>query len=119
MTAVAWMAGTSLASWLAAAAVSGGRARAEIFWGMLGPLVAAAGSWFLAERTYRRDPAALTSLMSAAFFAKLVFFGAYVVGVLRALTLDPTPFVVSFVTYFIGLFVAEALLLRRLFAPKG
>jgi hypothetical protein len=46
---------------------------------------------------------------------KAVFFGAYVVAMLRVLRVRPVPFVVSFTGYFIALHVTEALFLRRLF----
>jgi len=45
-----------------------------------------------------------------------VFFGAYVGVALGVLSLRSMPFVVSFTSYFIALYVAEALCLRRLFA---
>jgi len=35
---------------------------------------------------------------------------------LKGLALTPAPFVVSFMSYFIGLYLIEALALRRLFA---
>jgi hypothetical protein len=44
-----------------------------------------------------------------------VFFGAYVVVMLRVLALRPGPFVASFTSYFIALHMMEALFMRRLF----
>ena len=41
--------------------------------------------------------------------------GSYVVIVLRGLSIRPIPFVVSFTAYFIGLYLVEALYLKRLF----
>ena len=43
-----------------------------------------------------------------------MFFGVYVVVMLRVMMLRPVPFVVSFTAYFITLYAMEALLLRRL-----
>jgi hypothetical protein len=116
MKGVAWMAGGSVASWLAAVAVAGTQVRSELLFGMLGPLVVAVITWVMAEWTYRRNPRALTGLMIAAFGCKLVFFGAYVAVMLRVVHLSPTPFAVSFSSYFIALHVVEALFLQRLFA---
>jgi hypothetical protein len=45
----------------------------------------------------------------------MVFFGAYVAVMLAVLRLRPIPFVLSFTGYFIGLYLMEALYLRRLF----
>ena len=109
------MTGASVASAFAVAAFAGEPAGAAIVAGMVGPLLAASGSWVLAERTFKRNPEALTSLMVAAFAGKMVFFGAYVVMALGVLALRPVPFVASFTSYFIALYLIEALCLRRLY----
>ena len=49
----------------------------------------------------------------------LQFFGAYVAVMLEVIGLRPTVFVVSFTSYFIALYLIEALLLRRLFTKPG
>ena len=116
MTPVWWMVGLSGLSWLVAAALLDTRARIEVLYGMLGPLAMVIGSWILMERAYRRDPQRLTAVMVAAFVAKVVFFGAYVAVMLRVLSLRPRTFVASFTSYFIALYLIEALYLRRLFA---
>jgi hypothetical protein len=115
MKPVAWMVGASIGSCLAAALFVDAGARIELLFGMAGPLVSAAASWVLAERTYRTRPEALTSVMIAAFAAKIVFFGVYVAVLIRVASLRPAPFIASFTAYFIGLLFVEALLLRRLF----
>jgi hypothetical protein len=116
MRPVQWMIGGSVASWLAAAALLGTRTSLEVLCGMIAPLVVATGTWMLTERTYRRNPEQVTSLMILAFGAKLVFFGTYVVVMLNVLSLRPVPFMAGFVGYFIALHLMEALYLRRLFA---
>jgi len=116
MRPVQWMVGGSVTSWLAAAALLGTRTSLEVLCGMIAPLVVAAGTWMLTERTYRRNPEQVTSLMILAFGAKLVFFGTYVVVMLNLLSLRPVPFMAGFVGYFIALHLTEALYLRRLFA---
>jgi hypothetical protein len=108
----------SLAVWLAMANWMDGRTRVAVLVGMCAPLAMAAGTWVLAERTYRANPQALTSLMVGAFGFKLVFFGVYVGAAIGLLALRPVPFVVSFVGYFVALYFAEALLLRRLFSAN-
>ena len=53
----------------------------------------------------------------AAFGAKMVFFGALRGGDARGRwRCRPVPFVASFTSYFIALYLIEALYLRRLFA---
>ena len=111
----AWMTGASVASSFAVAAFLGAQAGAAVIAGMAAPLFAATASWVMAERTFKRNPEALTSLMVAAFAGKMLFFGAYVVMALGVLALRPVPFVASFTSYFIALYMTEALCLRRLY----
>ena len=82
-------------------------------------LVLAASHVVLMERTYRRNPAALTRLMIMAFAAKMMFFGAYVAFVLRMLPVRPIPFVVAFTSAFIVLYSMQAFSLRRLLAGEA
>ena len=116
MKTVAWMLGVSTASWLAAALLLDVPSRNAALFGTVGPLAVAIATWLLAERTYRRDPGALTGLMMAGFAAKMVFFGAYVTLMIKGLSQPAVPFVVSFTGSFIALHLIEALALRRLFA---
>ena len=109
------MVAAGVGTWLAASLVVDARMQRELLYGMVGPLLGVGGSWVAVERTYRRDPQAVTRVMIGAFACKLVFFGAYVVAMLRGLSLSPGPFVISFVSYFCGLYLAEALYLRQLF----
>jgi len=115
MTVVAWMAGASVAAWLTAAVFLEPRARVEVLLGMAGPLLVASASWILTERIYRERPQALTAAMIAAFAFKVIFFGAYVSVMLRVLALRPAPFALSFAGFLAGLYLMEALYLRRLF----
>ena len=112
------MVAASLLSWAGAAALVDRQTSIEILFGMLGPLAAASGTWFLVAWVYRRRPEDLTPLMAAAFVLKIVFFGAYVAVMIRLLQFRPIPFVVSFTSYFIALYLTEALYLRRLFSER-
>lgn len=116
MKAAGWMAAVAVGSALAIAAIAGRGRAVDVLLGMAAPLVATTVSWVMTERIYTRDPGRLTAMMIAGFAAKMVLFGAYVAAVIVALGRDPTPFVVSFTGYFIGLYLIEALLMRRLFA---
>ncbi len=116
MRQVAWMAGSSVVVWMVLLAFLERQTGAAVFAGMLGPLVMACGSWVISERTYNRDPRALTGLLLTAFAFKMVFFGVYVAVMLRALHVQAVPFAVSFSSYFIALHFVEALFLKRLLA---
>lgn len=112
MKPLAWMIGTSLASWLAASAFFGSSVNPEFFLGMAGPLAAASATWWLVERTARAEPERLTNVMVTAFAAKMVFFGAYATVILGVFALRPIPFVASFTGYFVALHLATALTLK-------
>src|SRR5436189_6155510 len=105
-------------SWLVARTFVDKRTSLEILGGMAGPLVAVTLTWLLTERVHQQRPEALMSLMVGAFAVKIVFFGAYVAVMLRVLSLRPAPFIFSFTLYFIGLYLTEALYLRRLIYAK-
>jgi hypothetical protein len=114
MKPLAWMAGLSVGSWLAVTAARAD-ANPEALFGMIGPLLAAGGSWVAVERMHAAAPERVMSVMLTAFMVKMMFFGVYVAGMLRGLELRRTPFVVSFTVYFIALYAMEALFLKRLF----
>lgn len=116
MKQVLWMAAGCVGSWIVAAALLG--RPAETLLGMLGPLVAAAGTWLVVERTHRLDPARLTRVLMTAFGLKMLFFGLYVVAVSRVAGIDLATFGVAFFVYFVVLYVVQAFLLRGLTAPR-
>jgi hypothetical protein len=103
----------SAASWLAVAGLLP-EFSVESFYGMLGPLVAVAATWLLVERTARVNPAGMTTVLLAAFAVKMTFFALYVVLVVTVLDVVLAPFALSFTGYFVSLYAAEAILLRRL-----
>jgi len=114
MNQLAWMVGVSGVAWLLVTVVSAGEANPEVLYGMAGPLAIAGASWITYERVHAVAPERLTNVMIVALAMKMVFFGGYVIVMLRVLALRPIPFVVSFAGYFIALHAMEALFLRRL-----
>jgi hypothetical protein len=119
MKPVASMVAVSLTSWVGVAVIVDRRTSIEVLFGMLGPLAAVSGTWFVAEWIYRQRPSQLMSVMAAAFVLKMVFFGTYVVVMLSVLRFRPVPFVASFTGYFIALYLMEVLYLRRLFSERS
>lgn len=113
---VGWMVAAGLVWWFAATAMFGAASHFATLLGMVGPLAVAIITWRLAEQTYRRNPSALTGLMMTGFVGKMVFFGAYVVVVIKGLSQPAAPFAVSFTGSFIAVYLIEALALRRLFS---
>ena len=114
MTQVAWMAGASVAVWLAVSAIDSDRVNPEALFGMLGPLVGTSVSWLVMLRAHRSAPERLTAVMMVGFAMKLVFFGMYVAIMIRLMGLRPVPFVTAFTGYFIALYAMQALFLKRL-----
>jgi len=118
MRPVVWMVAASVGTWLVATTLLE-RYAVEIGFGMAGPLIAAVASWVAYERTFRLAPDRLTGVMVTALVLKMVFFGAYVVVLVRMAGLGAEPLVTSFGAYFIGLHAIEALSLRRLLWVDG
>jgi hypothetical protein len=116
MSPLAWMVGASLLSWLLITLVAARSPNPELFLGMLGPLVSAVITWIVVARTHRAAPERVTGVLMAGFGAKLVFFGLYLVVMLRVVELRMVPFAAAFVGYVIALYVLEALFFKRLFA---
>ena len=90
----------------------------EILLGMLSPLLLAIGTLILVERTYRKTPQKLTSLMTQAFMGKMLFYGVYVSVIVGFYSFQAVPFAVSFTVYFIGLHLTEALYFQSLFRAE-
>jgi hypothetical protein len=88
----------------------------DVGYGMLGPLVAAIGTWVVIERTAATNLSRLNQRLMQGFAVKAVFFAAYVTLGLRVVHATPIPFVVGFTTCFIVLHATEAWLLQRLTA---
>lgn len=117
-SALAWMIAAGVVPWACIAAVAGGRANPEVFYGMLGPLAVVAVSWIVVERAYAARPDVVFGVMLTGMVLKLVFFAAYAFVMLRVLGLRPIPFVASFASYFIVLHNLEALFMKRLFTAE-
>ena len=105
VTPLAWMVGASVGTWLVLT-LSAGDVNPEALFGMLGPRATAV-------------PERVTGVMVTGLVVKMVFFGAYVAGMLKGAELRPVPFVVSFAGFFIALHAMEAVFLRRLFADMA
>jgi flagellar biosynthesis component FlhA len=88
---------------------------AAAFMGMLAPLIVGVATIVMVERTTRNEPRALTSRMTIAFLAKMLFYAAYVSVVLALVTTTPIPFMVSFTVYFVALQFTEAVYFKTLF----
>lgn len=109
------MIGSSVASWAAVTAAGGWGVNPELAFGIAAPLAGAAVSWRVIERTHAVAPERVTSVLVAAFAAKMIFFGLYV-GLLGALWLRPRLLVVTFGAAFLVLHMIEAGYLRTLLA---
>ena len=86
-----------------------------IWLGMIAPLIAAIGTWFAVERTFKKQPEGVSATLFKAFVAKAVFFGGYLAVAIKLVGVSPIPFVASFFGYFVALHFVEAFRLRRLF----
>ena len=115
MTPLSWMIGASIGAWLIVSIAAPVPVNPELLWGMLGPLVSAVATWIAVVLTQRSAPERITTVLVAGFAAKFVFFGVYMITMLQVVALRPVPFAVAFTSYFIALYMMEALFLKRLF----
>lgn len=113
MRVVLWMVTASVGSWAVAASLAPAY-RMDVLLGMLGPLVAVAGTWLAIARTARVNPRGVTEVLLSGFVVKLFFFALYVGAVMLVARPGRVPFVLSFTSYFVVLYAVEALMLRRL-----
>ncbi|MDA1094326.1 MAG: hypothetical protein O3A25_13800 [Acidobacteria bacterium] len=90
-------------------------AAAAALMGMAAPLIIGIATILMVERTTQHAPEALTSRMTIAFLAKMLFYAAYVSVVIALVTTNPLPFMLSFTVYFIALQITEALYFKTLF----
>jgi hypothetical protein len=109
-----WMTGAGLAGWLGAHTVFGAAAHPEALVGLAGPVASANVSWLAMVKAQAAGSDRLMAVMVRAMAIKMVFFGAYVVGVFGLMAPRPVPFVASFTASFVGLYVIEAVFLKRL-----
>jgi hypothetical protein len=116
MTPLWWMIGGSIGAWLIVTVTAPVPVNPELLWGMFGPLVSAVATWIVVVRAQRLWPERVIGTLVMLFAGKLIFFAAYMTTMLRGVGLRPAPFAAVFTTCFIGLYVMEALFLKRLFA---
>jgi hypothetical protein len=91
---------------------------ADVFYGLLAPLMVVLVSWLVVKRAYRANPAGLMGVLLAGMAIKLMFFAAYALFMLRVLHVQPIPFVASFTASFVVLHNIEALFMKRLFTSE-
>lgn len=87
----------------------------EILLGIFGPLFAAVVMLIVLERSFSRSAERVTQAIMAAMPLKMLFFGAYVLVMIRVLELRPVPFVLSFAVSFAVFQMIIALRLKRFF----
>ena len=109
------MSAASLVCWTVVSVIAGSAHIGAAFLGMLGPLTGAVATWVIVERTHARAPTRTSGVMIRLFAAKVLLFGAYVVGVLASRPSWAMVFVVSFTSQYILLHFMEAVFLSRLF----
>lgn len=115
MKFVAYLAGGSVLSAAAISGVSGlvGLGAREIWLGMLGPTLASVISWMMIERQTRLAPNQILKCLILTFVIKFLFFGVYIVVLVKANLVRPEFFVGCFAFFYLALHTAEAFELRR------
>lgn len=110
--------GGSHIAWLILIMVFGKEFLAESYAGMSAPLWVGVYSLSRIHALYRSHPELLTSFMTKAFFAKMVFYGLLIVTVVRFSTFNTVAFISIFTGFFIVLLGVEAAYLKTLFRNR-
>ena len=85
----------------------------EIWFGMLGPALAAVVTHVAVELQRRQNPEKILKRLIQAFVVKFLFFGAYIVFLLKTSLVRPEVFACCFVLFYLALHMAEAYGLYR------
>ena len=116
MKFVACLAGGSLLVAIVLSAVSrlaGLGAEKEIWFGMFGPTLASVISWIAIERQKYQNSQQMLKCIIQAFVIKSVFFGAYIIVLVKTDQVSPGSFVSCFAFFYLALHMAEAIKLRE------
>ena len=116
MKFVAYLAGGSILAAIVFNAVSraaGLGAEREIWFGMLGPMLASVVTWVVIGREKILNQQKMLRCLIQAFVVKFLFFGAYIIVLVKTDQVRPGFFVCCFAVFYIALHVAETFELRR------
>ena len=116
MKFVACLAGGSILTAIVFSIVSGAAglgAEREIWFGMLAPTLASVVAWTAIERLRRLNPQKILKCLMLSFLIKFLFFGAYIIVVVKTTQVRPGFFVCCFAFFYLALHMTEALELRK------
>jgi len=116
MKFIAYLAGGSILTAMVLNAVSvltGLAVGKEIWFGMLGPMLASVITWVAIERQKITNPQKMLKCIIQGFVIKSFFFGAYIVVLVQTNQVRPGLFICLFAFFYLALHMTEALELRR------
>ena len=97
----------------AVSGLAGLGAEKEIWFGMFGPTLASVVTLVAIERQKILNPQKMLKCIIQSFVIKSIFFGAYIVGLVKTNQVRPGPFVGCFAFFYLALHVAEAVKLHK------
>ena len=86
----------------------------EIWFGMLAPTLASVLAWMASVRQRHPDSRMILKRLTQAFVVKFLFFGVYIVVLVKTGQVRPEPFIGCFALFYVALHMTEALRLRRM-----
>jgi hypothetical protein len=93
--------------------VAGLGVQREIWFGMLGPTLVSVLTWVALKRQMRQGPQKMLECLIKAFMLKFVFFGVYIVALVKTNQVRPEPFVCCLAFFYLALHTTEAFELRK------
>ena len=86
----------------------------ELFFGWLLPALAGILTMYFIFSAYQKDSITLTKTLAKGFAIKMIYYGVSILILFKHYSFQPIPFICSFSSFFIGLHVFEAVIIKRI-----
>tara|TARA_B100001765_G_C19190063_1_gene200520 strand:+ start:72 stop:401 length:330 start_codon:yes stop_codon:yes gene_type:complete len=85
---------------------------AEIFLGMIFPWIIFLFSVSITRFLHKKNSSNLTKYFSFSMLMKMVVYGIIIIAIFTFISFNPTPFIISFTSYYLTLHLTEAFIVR-------
>lgn len=86
--------------------------RFELLLGWALPVVAGFITMYFVLDASKKDAQLVTKVIAIGFALKMVYYGTFILILVKFYTFEPIPFVVSFAGFFLGLHALEAIIIK-------
>ena len=86
----------------------------ELLLGWILPVLAGTVTLYFIDSAAQKDPFLVTKTLVKGFILKMIYYGATILTLFKLYSFEPIPFVCSFSSFFLGLHVLEAVIIKRI-----